>query len=222
MAQGLTRPLPPKGLVPPLSEQQGATHRAALLSQRRWAESSRDFAFLFHSLRWRDLHLSLSCSLHHYSGPTKTVSRVIIYLGARGPAFNRMFRDRFGWEGRGGKCDCHGEKWALLQAAGGFSLLGSSQENLFLFWPFAFSCPKNWWVLGDQWPPQKLIRQEEPSVTTVGSSPWKTAAEYGLSLAVAQPWARGKLCGRSLAVFSTPSERQQHSGVPRHLPMRAP
>ena len=44
-------------------------------------------------------------------------------------------------------------------------------------------------------------------VTTVGSSPWKIAAEYGLSSAVARPWARGKLCGRSLAVFSTPSER---------------
>lgn len=157
-----------------MSEEQGATHKAALLSRWCQAESSRNSAFLFHSLRWRNLHLSPSCSLHHSSGPAETVSRVIIYLGGRGPTFNRMFRDRFKREGIGGKCDCREEKWALLQAAGGFSLLGSSQENLFLFWPFAFSCPKNWWVLGDHWRQQKLIRQEEPSVTAVGSSPWKT------------------------------------------------
>lgn len=66
---------------------------------------------------------------------------------------------------------------------------------------------------GDHWPQQKLIRQEESSVTTVGQSFWKISCWVCRTLAVSGPCTHGELWGRTLAVFSATSEREQHSGI---------
>lgn len=71
---------------------------------------------------------------------------------------------------------------------------------------------------GGHWPQQKLIRQEEPSVTAVVHLPGKPAAEHGLFLAVSGPCTHRKVCGRTLAVFSTPSEIESSMWVPNDLP----